>query len=249
MFSIASASLPIALTFILGGLVKGVAGMGLPTIAMGLLGLLMPPAEAAALVVIPSLVTNLWQFMAGQRQIALLRRTWPMLLTMCFATSAGVGLMTGTGAESAKIWLGGALVAYAAGGLARVGLKIPRRQEVWLSPFVGAVTGVVTGATGVFVVPAVPYLQALGFEKDDLVQVLGLSFTASTLALAAGLESQGAFRLADAGASALCTLPALIGMGIGQVIRARTDPSTFRLLFFVGLLLLGADLLARPIFR
>ena len=246
MFSNASHGLPIVLFFILGGAVKGVAGMGLPTIAMGLLGLLMPPAEAAALIVVPSLVTNLWQFLSGRRQVALLRRTWPMLLTMCLATSAGAGLMTGTGAENAKIWLGGALVAYAIIGLGKVGLTVPQRQETWLSPLVGAATGVVTGATGVFVIPAVPYLQALGFEKDDLVQVLGLSFTTSTLALAAGLASEGAFHLVDAGASALCTLPALLGMGMGQIIRARTDPSTFRLLFFAGLLLLGADLLIRP---
>ncbi|HBV1052187.1 TPA: hypothetical protein MDO21_004429 [Klebsiella pneumoniae] len=37
------------LIFIAAGLVKGVTGMGLPTVAMGLLGLLMPPQAAAAL--------------------------------------------------------------------------------------------------------------------------------------------------------------------------------------------------------
>ena len=47
--------------FLLAGLVKGVIGMGLPTVAMGLLALVLPPAEAAAIVVVPSLVTNVWQ--------------------------------------------------------------------------------------------------------------------------------------------------------------------------------------------
>jgi uncharacterized membrane protein YfcA len=112
---------------------------------------------------------------------------------------------------------------------------------------VGAATGIVTGATGVFVIPAVPYLQALGFDKDDLVQVLGLSFTVSTLALAAGLASRDMFEVTAAGTSALCTLPALLGMAIGQIIRARVDPKTFRLVFLIGLLLLGMDLMARSI--
>ena len=48
----------ITLVFLLAGYVKGVIGMGLPTIAMATLGLLLEPAQAAALLVIPSLVTN-----------------------------------------------------------------------------------------------------------------------------------------------------------------------------------------------
>lgn len=239
--------LGVTLTFVLAGLVKGVTGMGLPTVAMGVLGLLMAPAEAAAFLVVPSLVTNVWQYLAGRHRLTLLRRIWPMLLMICLATLAGTGLITGTGAGRAATWLGIALMAYAAIGLAKVRLSVSRWHEVWLSPAIGAATGIVTGATGVFVIPAVPYLQALGFEKDDLVQVLGLSFTASTIALAAGLAARGAFQITAAGASSLCTLPALAGMGIGQVIRTRIDPATFRLLFLLGLLLLGADLMIRSV--
>ena len=57
--------LPIVLTFVLAGVVKGITGMGLPTVSMGVLGLLMAPADAASLLLIPSLVTNVWQFAAA----------------------------------------------------------------------------------------------------------------------------------------------------------------------------------------
>ena len=82
----------ITLTFLLAGFVKGVIGLGLPTVAVGLLGLVMLPAEAAALLVVPSLVTNLWQLFAGPRFGALARRLWPMLVTICLGTWAGAGL-------------------------------------------------------------------------------------------------------------------------------------------------------------
>jgi len=170
-----------------------------------------------------------------------------MLITICLATWAAAGLMTGQGAAHAATWLGVALVVYAMIGFAKIRFPIPGRYEVWLSPVVGAATGVVTGATGVFVIPAVPYLQALGLGKDDLVQVLGLSFTTSTLALAAGLTSRGAFQISDVRISALCVAPALVGMVIGQIVRARVDPATFRLIFFISLLLLGGDLIARSV--
>jgi uncharacterized membrane protein YfcA len=245
MHEASPAILTVTLIFALGGLAKGIAGMGLPTVAMGLLGLLMTPAEAAALVVIPSLVTNIWQLLSGQNRLILIRRVWSMLLMICLVTWVGAGLITGAGAGRASIALGAALIVYAIIGLAKVRLSVPRRYEAWLSPAVGATTGVVTGATGVFVIPAAPYLQALGLDKDDLVQVLGLSFTTSTVALAAGLASHGAFQITDAGTSALCTVPALIGMRSGQMIRTRVDPATFRVLFLITLLLLGADLMLR----
>lgn len=55
----------IAATFLAAGLGKGVTGMGLPTVAMAVLGALVSPLAAASLLVIPSLVTNVWQFLAG----------------------------------------------------------------------------------------------------------------------------------------------------------------------------------------
>jgi uncharacterized membrane protein YfcA len=235
----------IALTFVLAGFVKGVAGLGLPTVAMGSLGLLMAPAQAAALLIVPSLVTNVWQFVAGPHRLRMLRRLWAMLLAIAVATWAGAGLLTGSDTNLAAAGLGAALVAYAIVGLAQLRFSVPLRAERVLSPLVGAATGLVTGATGVFVLPAVPYLQALGLEKEDLVQALGLSFTVSTIALAAGLASRGAFQMTAAGASVLYTIPALAGMLIGQAIRLRVSAEIFRRVFFVGLLCLGGDLILR----
>lgn len=238
----------VTLTFVLAGVVKGVTGMGLPTVSMGLLGLLMAPAQAAALLIIPSLITNVWQFAVGPSRGILLRRTWPMLLAICLATSVGAGLLTArSSAAHATTALGVALIGYAAIGLAKFRIIVPRQAEHWLSPAVGVATGIVTGATGVFVIPAVPYLQALGLGKEDLVQALGLSFTVSTIALAIGLASHGALHLGDGGLSLLCTVPALAGMIVGQRIRLRVDADKFRLLFFLGLLALGMDLAVRSV--
>jgi len=128
------------------------------------------------------------------------------------------------------------------GRLAKLRLRVPPRSERWAGPVIGAVTGVVTGATGVFVIPAVPYLGSLGLERDDLIQALGLSFTVSTLALAAGLAWHGALPLQAAATSLLALVPALAGMALGGWMRVRVRPETFRLCFFVGLLALGGEL-------
>lgn len=232
-------------TFFLAGTVKGVTGMGLPTVAMGLLGLAMPPVQAAALLLVPSFVTNVWQLLAGPRLGSLLRRVWGMMLGVAGGTLLASGLIASPATHVATSGLGAALVLYAAVGLLNPRLRVPARVEPWLGPLAGAATGVVTGATGVFVIPAVPYIGSLGLERDDLVQVLGLSFTVSTIALAAGLAWHGALPATTRAASLLALLPALIGMLLGGWLRARVKPQTFRKWFFATLLALGAELVWR----
>ncbi|MEI6201408.1 MAG: sulfite exporter TauE/SafE family protein [Enhydrobacter sp.] len=229
-------------TFLPAGLVKGVIGMGLPTVAMGLLAVVLPPAEAAALLVIPSLVTNVWQLLAGPSFGALARRLWPMMAGVMAGTIAGTGVLAGNQAGLASVGLGIALAVYAVVGLAGFKMVVATRHERWLGPSVGLTTGLVTGATGVFVIPAAPYLQAIGLERDDLIQALGLSFTVSTIALALGLLRVDAWHAGSIWLSLLALAPALIGMQAGQRLRQRIAAPTFRRVFFAGLLLLGVYL-------
>lgn len=232
-------------TFIIAGIVKGVTGMGLPTVAMGVLGLFMPPVLAAGLLILPSFVTNIWQLLAGPDFRAIVARLWPMMIAIAGGTLIGIRLMTaGTGIWTTSA-LGLCLAAYAAYSLFAKPLSVPARLESSLSPAIGLTTGLLTGGTGIFVVPAVPYIQSLGFNRDDLVQALGLSFTVSTIALAAGLTSQNAFRVEHLSVSALAVLPALLGMWLGQKIRNIVSPATFRRWFLICLLLLGAELFLR----
>jgi uncharacterized protein len=235
----------IAAVFALAGLAKGVIGLGLPTIAMGLLAVAMRPLEAAAILVLPSLATNLWQMLAGPGLMAVVRRLRSMMVAVCLGTWAGLGLMTGATARSGAAVLGVALAVYAAGGLLALRLPAPGKWEPMLSPVVGAITGFITAATGVFVIPAVPYLQSIGLEKEDLVQALGLSFTVSTLALTVNVAVEGGLQRSLAAETAVALALACAGMGIGQAIRLRLSPGAFRTWFFAGLLLLGVYLAAR----
>ena len=236
-------SLLVIATFLLAGAIKGVIGLGLPTIAMGLLGLAMSPTQAAALLIVPSTLTNLWQLAAGGHLLGLMRRLGPMLAMIFVGTllgSAWLGIDSGTWAVHA---LGAALVIYALYGLIGPVLRLAREREGWLGPLCGLVTGVVTAATGVFVMPAVPYLQSLGLSRDEMIQALGLSFTVSTLALALGLAGQDALGGQALGASLLMLAPALLGMLGGQWLRQRISAALFKRCFFIGLAVLGGHLL------
>jgi len=236
----------VALTFFFAGIVKGVAGMGLPTVAMGILGAIMSPVSAASLLVIPSFVTNFWQLFMGPDCPTLIKRFWPMMVGIIIGTLAGSRLLTSANAEYASVGLGFALILYATHGLWARPLSIPVRLEHLLSPVIGLATGAINGATGVFTLPAVPYLQALGLSKGNLVQALGLSFTVSTIALAMGLAHGGAFHLGNATLSAFAVIPSLLGMWVGTTVRERVSAATFRHWFLVLLAVLGLELAVHP---
>lgn len=241
-----SFALLLTLTFLAAGLVKGITGMGLPTVAMGLLGAVMAPSAAATLLLAPALVSNLWQLAAGPATTGLVRRLWPFLAGILPGTLASSLLLVTVDPRWSGLALGLALMAYAGYALGAPALAVSAGAEAWLSPLCGLLTGLITGATGVFVIPAVPYLQALHLGRDELVQALGLSFTASTLALAAGLLAHGSLLSAQLGWSLAALLPTLSGMWLGQRIRRRISPRRFRQGFLLVLLLLGLELAIRP---
>ncbi|MFG1477169.1 sulfite exporter TauE/SafE family protein [Xanthobacter sp. V4C-4] len=241
------------LVLVLAGVVKGVIGMGLPTVGVGLLSVLMTPAHAAALLIVPSAVTNVWQFATGPGRGATLRRFATMMAALAAGTLTGGWMLGGLASPLALPALGCTLILYGALGLSRLTLAVPRRWEPWMSPLMGFATGLVTGTTGVSVMPSAPYLQALGLPRDDLVQALGLTFTVSTFALAVTLALPGG--AADALfadpllllASAAALVPALIGMELGRRLRLATSPAVFRQVFFGGLAVLGLYMVGRSL--
>lgn len=228
-----------SLVFILAGMVKGLLGMGLPTVAVGLLALAMTPAEAAALLLIPSLATNLWQMLIGPALWQLIRQLWLMMTTLCLGTLLTTHWLIASNNDLIAALLGLVLMMYGCVGMLPYRMPKISSHNGIVSAIMGLMTGLVTGATGVFVMPAVPYIQALNLGKERLIQALGLSFTVSTLALGFGLFWQGGLETVNAGESCLMLAPALVGLGLGQWIRGRLSEALFRRFFFIGLLVLG----------
>lgn len=174
-------------TFFISGTVKGVIGLGLPTVSLALLTVAIDLPSAMALLLAPSLVTNIWQTLSGRATMALLKRIWPFLLSA--AVTIGVGNMALTRVDLAmrSMLLGALLVVYASINLGKVKFTIQSRQEVWVGLLAGALNGTLTEMTGSFVVPGVMYLQAINFARDALIQAMGMLFTVSTLALGIAL--------------------------------------------------------------
>jgi len=223
--------------------------MGLPPVAIGFLTFVMSPAQAAALVVVPQFVTNIWQMTIGPGLYQALKRFWSLQAGVCFGTWVGSELIRPGETRIPAAVLGITLALYSTLILASVQVAVPRRVERWLSPFIGAATGVILGVTGILIVPLVPYIQALDLSKEELLQVLGISFVVAAIALGAMLARADILQISVATGSLLALLPSAAGMLIGRWMLQRVSPDTFRIIFLWGLLALGSSITFRAIFQ
>lgn len=234
----------VAATFLLAGFVKGVIGLGLPTISLALLTAASDLTTAMALLIFPSFLTNLWQAVTGGRLREIVARTWPFLATASLTIPLGTLVLGIARPDLLAGLLGVLIVAYALSSLAGFSLEIDANRADRAGLVLGSVNGLLTGMTGSFVVPGVMYLQALGLPRDQLVQAMGVLFTLSTLILGVALGWAGLVGREQAALSAFGVLPALAGMIAGQRLRRWLSEAVFRRVFFVSLVVLGCYIAA-----
>jgi uncharacterized protein len=239
----------VAAAFLLAGFVKGVIGLGLPTVSVGLLAIAMPPSRAITIVIVPAIVTNIWQTFAGPYLRDILRRLWPLLLGTAIGARLNAGMLTGPYARYGTIFLGILLVIYAAVGLRKFVIRVTARHEKWVGGIVGLITGAISAATGVQVIPSMPFMQAIGMEKDELVQALGVFFTVATIALAFNLSSAGLLDQSTLLPGAIAMVCSFAGMASGQAVRSRMQGEVFRRWFLIAMILLGVYLAGSAIYN
>ncbi len=259
----------LAAIFFVAGTVKGGIGLGLPTISVALMGTWLPVEQAAAMILIPVIVTNIWQSFVGSALKLILIRIWSLMVALIVGTLLAAELIAKADTQIASGLLGAMLILYAGLGLSGLRFHVPVRLEPVLGPVVGLATGLITGATAIFVIPSVPYLQSLDFRKgrpgreddptdptragddrqaiDALIQSLGLTAMVATLGLALGLGMKGSLSpeviLPGSGA----TLAAIAGMAVGTAIRNRLSIEVFRRWVLVALLALGTLMVVRAV--
>jgi uncharacterized membrane protein YfcA len=95
----------------------------------------------------------------------------------------------------------------------------------------------------------VPFLQAIGMEKEELIQALGVFFTVATVTLGFNLTSAGLLTAATALPGAVAIICSFVGMLIGQAVRTRLQPEVFRRWFHIAMILLGLYLIVSTILK
>lgn len=235
----------VIVVFFFAGIIKGVVGFGMPLFAVSVLASVISLPTAIAANVGPALVTNVRQAFRGPYLRALIKRLWPFLLPAIAMTWVGVAIQVRVNPAYPGLILGTLAIAFAIISFSRVSLALKPQHEKPVGILVGLINGVVTGITGIFILPGGLYIQALGFSRDELVQALGMLFLVSTIAIGGVFIAKSIMTPSLAALSVLAIAPSVAGMSIGEKLRSRISEVMFRKLFLAGIATIGVSLILR----
>lgn len=238
----------IGITFFLAGGIKGVIGLGLPTISLALLAIMFDLVTAIVLTLIPSLVTNIWQALSGSDGKVILKRMFPFLLMALITIWIGAYILSSQNITFLTILLGVLLIAYSLLSLIRINFTIPNIHKTWVGIVLGTVNGAITGMAGVYIVPSVMYFHAIGLRRDEIVQAMGILFSLSSVSMLAAYRYQNLLTMEQAILSLYALFPALIGMYYGKKIRSLLTESTFNKALYISLLFIGCFIVIKSVF-
>ncbi|QPC41868.1 sulfite exporter TauE/SafE family protein [Kaustia mangrovi] len=237
----------VALAYLAAGFVKGASGLGFSTTCLPILVLALGLKDALALVIIPSVVANIFLILSSGHLKETARRFWPLYAAQIPGIVAGLALLAWIDGAVATVVLGLVLGAYAAVALAQPEFRLAPGPERLLRAPVGFATAVINGLTGSQVMPVVPYMLALRLDPKRFVQAVNLSFTLSSLVMAVGLSRIGLFGEHELAVSVAGLVPSYAGIWIGGRMRGRLSPDQFRRFVLTVLGVLGLVLVLRSL--
>ena len=230
---------------LLAGAVKGVTGIGLPLVAVSGVASVVEVPAAVALITIPIVASNLWQGLRDGMPWGAIRRFWPVMAPLALGLWWSTGMVAASAARTLYLVLGVTVVVFSTVYVLSPHVRIPRRAEGWSGGLVGAVAGVTGGFSTVFGPPISMYLLALGLEKEEFIQAVGLLYFAGSVPLALFYWVHGVLGPDNVGWSGLACLPVFLGLAAGQWLRGRVGQATFHKVVLGVLFLVGLNLLRR----
>jgi uncharacterized membrane protein YfcA len=237
-----------ACAFVLGGIVKGLSGFGLPLFVISITSTFLPIDVALAINVIPPFLLNFWQ-MGGKAGVAgTVRRYSPVLVGLPVGILVGAGFAAALDAD----WLVGAVGAvtllFCISQFTGWRLHLAEAQVSGAGLLTGLASGFLGSLTTITGPPLVMYLLAARAEPEAFRAALGLFFLVAGSLLAIAFASIGFLSPTLALVGGFMVIPAAAGMWLGQRLARRIDPGMFRTAVLVLLTVLALNLLRRALF-
>ncbi|HUS54887.1 MAG TPA: sulfite exporter TauE/SafE family protein [Thermohalobaculum sp.] len=232
-----------------GGFVKGAIGFALPMIGIGGIGSFMSAQETVAILVFPTVLSNLMQTMRQGIGPAVMTLRFFWKLNLLLGMTIGVAAQFVPGIPSAVMFIFLGAVICSAASLQLLGWN-PRAPtapglRALLEATTGLLAGICGGLSGVWAPPVLFFLIALDLDKVLHIRALGLSLLVGSLILVPAHFYSGLLDRVTLPMSLAMCLPMVVGMLIGQRFQDRMDQALFRKVALAVLCVAGLNLLRR----
>jgi uncharacterized membrane protein YfcA len=220
----------------------------MPVVALPLLSLFIDIKAAAMLLSMPLIFSNLPQALEGGKTGRCLGQLMPVFLGMIPGLFLGVRILLSLDANVARMIAG--LVLVGVGGVTLLAPKLQLSSRLVLPAgiafgFFGGILGGLAAMAGplVFIFLLAKDLRGQAFTKEA-----SLYLVVSSGLLALLLTASQAFSWLDVAVSAAAMVPVVLGMTLGQQLRDRIAPETFKTLVLIAVIAAGAELVRNGLF-
>ena len=238
-----------AAIMLFGGFVKGAIGFALPMIGIGGIGSFMSAQETVAILVFPTVLSNLLQTM---RQgigpaVLTLRHFWKLNLLLGLTIGVAAQFVPGIPSATMFVFLGSVICLAASLQLIGWSPRAPTApgRRAAIEAATGLVAGICGGLSGVWAPPVLFFLIALDLDKVLHIRALGLSLLVGSMVLVPAHFRSGLLDDLTLPMSLVMCVPMIVGMLIGQTFQDRMDKALFRKVALAVLCIAGLNLLRR----
>jgi len=229
-----------------GGFIKGALGVGTPLLTVPMMALVLPPQMAIALMAIPVVVANLWQFSQAGRGGRVIHRFWPTFIAILLGTWIGVKILSVIDEQTLLILVGSAVIAFALLQGSSRRFYLPELLVKPAGGFFGLASGIIGGISSFFGPMLVVYLISIrNLDKNQFVSSISFLYVSAVVPWVINLYVFGILDNHLLLLSVVATLPVTLGMVAGRKIRAFISEERFKLLIIGILLVSGSSMMWR----
>ena len=232
-----------ALGLLAGSTVKGVAGIGLPLVAVPLLTVLVNLKTAVTMTTVPIIGSNFVQSLQGGRFLHLVKRFWTLLVPLFVAIIAGTRLLVVLPERVLDLIIGIAVISIPLVLHFSPHIRVTREHERWANPLIGIGSGLLGGISTFYGPPIMLYVFGMRLPKDEFIPTISLMYTVAGIGMLFGIYANQVATLPEIGVAFLMLIPTAIGMWIGRFVRVQLSERRFQQLIVAIYVITGVTFL------
>lgn len=238
----------VVLIFLAGGMVKGLIGVGLPTVTLTLLSFVFDIKDSISIILIPVILTNLYQMLDGNSLKEIIGEVKFFLIGSFLFIFPGFYFLTILKSDTILAILALLLIINSFMSLMKYEIKLKNYKSKAIQLGIGSLTGITTGVTSIYTMPFIFLIQSLNYSKNKVIQLMGLSFFIFACMQLILFSSHGMIDFDKLSISLLACLPILAGVYFGTALRKKISETLFKTLFNIMLVVMGSLLILKIIF-
>jgi len=238
----------VVLIFLAGGMVKGLIGVGLPTVTLTLLSFVFDIKDSISIILIPIILTNLYQMLDGNYLKEIIGEVKFFLIGSFLFIFPGFYFLTILKSDTILAILALLLIINSFLSLMKYEIKFKNYKSKAIQLGIGSLTGITTGVTSIYTMPFIFLIQSLNYSKNKVIQLMGLSFFIFACMQLILFSSHGMIDFNKLSISLLACLPILVGVYCGTALRKKISEILFKTLFNIMLVVMGSLLILKIIF-